>query len=262
MYHCVAGREWMDGPTIGVAVFACVFSSAILGVYVHARMPSGLLTQQAVAFVRRSVWIVALMAGLLLALLTGYLFVQFDSASRDVKQFSSRLVEMDRTLRQLGPAAEPSRALLFRYGARAMRDIWPQTHPRLGPDDAHTGQLFVQLEQSVSALNREVTAQRDASGAALAGLRDLDRARWAMYDRDGVSLSPWLMGALVFWLMVTFGTLGLSAPRTPLVMGSLFLCAVALGSAVFLAVEYADPYVGIITVSSEPVQNALFALSE
>jgi hypothetical protein len=35
-----------------------------------------------------------------------------------------------------------------------------------------------------------------------------------------------------------------------------------LSSAVFLAVEYADPFEGVIIVSSEPMRNALFSLSD
>jgi hypothetical protein len=252
----------MDGPTTGAVVFACLFSSALAGVYVHARLPTGVLTEQASAVVRRGVWIIALMAALLLVLLTGYLFVYFDAATRDVKQFSARLVQMDQTLRQIGPSADPARGLLFRYGARTMRDVWPNTHPRLGPDDTHAPRLFSELESAVDTLRSNDPRMSELDAQARLGLHDLDRARWAMTERDGTIMSPWLVAVPVFWLMVTFGTLGLSAPRTKLVLGSLFLCALALAGAVFLVVEYADPFVGVITVSSEPVQNALFALSE
>ncbi|MCW3476222.1 bestrophin-like domain [Limobrevibacterium gyesilva] len=252
----------MDGPTTGVAVFACLFSSAVAGLIAHARLPAKLLTRRATTAIRRSVWIVAMMAALMLALLTVQLKTHFDSASRDVRNFSSQIVALDRTLRQLGPEADPARSLLFRYSARIMKDVWPQTHPKLGPADTHATKLFGELERAIGDLESPDARMRDLEVAAMAQLHEIARARWNLGDRDATQLSPWLVSFLVLWLMLTFGSLSLSAPRSPLVMGALFLCALALSSEVFLTVEFADPYVGLIIVSSEPVQNALFALSE
>ena len=72
---------------------------------------------------------------------------------------------------------------------------------------------------------------------------------------------------VLFWLMLTFASFGLSAPlgragANTLVITTLFLSAIALGGAMFLLEEYNDPFRGVIIVSHEPLQAALFAISE
>ena len=102
----------------------------------------------------------------------------------------------------------------------------------------------------------------EVDAQAREGLRSLARARSTLNDHAGGALSPWTLAVLVFWLMLTFASLGLGAPRTPAVLGMLGLGALAIAGGIFLMVEYSDPYDGIIVVSSEPMQNALFALAE
>lgn len=252
----------MDGPLTAVAVVLCLCSSALVGVFVHARLPTGVLTRGTADTLRRGVSIVALMAGLLLALLTANLKSGFDSADRAVQRFGAEVTELDGALRHVGPAAAPARALLFRYTARTMKDIWPDSSPQLGLDGTQASRLQGQLEAAILALPAGTPAQQEAASIARDAYQEMLHTRWSMDERTNLLTSPWLVPILVFWLMLTFVTLGLWAPRTPLVLGTLFLCAVALGGAVFLVVEYADPFAGVIIVSREPVQNALFAISE
>ena len=252
----------MDGPLAGIVVFACLTIAALLGVAIHARLPSGLVSAESGGAIRRGVWIIAIMAAIMLSTLTVYLKTHFDAATRDVRAFSFQLVDLDRTLRRIGPPATASRALLFRYAARTMKDVWPATDPRLGPDDTHAVRLFTELETAISRLQSTTVPSRDFEATARRLLHEVGRARWTLDERAGQSVSPWIISIIVLWLMLTFASLGLSAQRSRAVLGILVICAASLGSAVFLAVEYADPYQGVIIVSYEPLQNALFALSE
>jgi hypothetical protein len=245
----------MDGPAVAVMVIACLMSAAGLGAYAHARLPVTVLTRPMTDLIRRGVWIVALMAGLLLALMTVHVRTYFDTADQDVRRFSGEVVQLDHLLRRAGPAGEPARDALFRYAARTMKDVWPQTHPPIGPDDAHASVLLARLEDRIAAL-RTISPE----AAAAETLRDLEATGWRLSDHERLQVAPWLLPLLVFWLMLTFGSLGLSAPRTPWAAGTLALFALALGGAVFLVIEYADPYTGVIVVSSQPLQDALFAL--
>jgi|GEM_PF-3739341 len=252
----------MNGLTTGIVVFACLAGATLLGTRMQAFFPPGRISAQNAHAIRRGVWIIAMMAGIMLAALTVYLKTHFDTASRDVRAFSFQLVDLDRTLRRLGPDAEPARALLFRYAARTMKDVWPASNPRLGPDDVHAAQLYNDLESAVIALQPTSAALRDQVSTARRLLYEVGRARWTLDERAGQTVSPWIICVIVFWLMLTFSSLGLSSVRSRIATTMLMVCAASLSSAVFLAVEYADPYEGVIIVSSEPVQNALYTLTE
>jgi hypothetical protein len=252
----------MDGPALGVGVFLFLCGSALAGVFAHARMPPGMLTGRTTVAIGRGVTVVAVLAALTLALMTVYMKSQFDVVHRDVRHFSARLIELDHVLRQLGPDARPARALLFGYGAQTLKDIWPESQPRLGPDGARPAELLHRLEDSVTALHPGDPAQQELAARARESVRELVATNWNLDRQSGPLLSPWLTGTLVFWLMLSFAAFGLVAPRTKLVLGTLSLCAAALAAGVFVMADYASLWGGVIFVSSEPLQNALFVMTE
>ena len=124
------------------------------------------------------------------------------------------------------------------------------------------GELREQLRNALEALPALGPTRVQSIIEARVILRDIVTTRLMIYESTGSPLSPWLTAALVVWLMVTFGSLGLTAPPTPIVVASFFLLAIALGSAAFLIEEYEDPFSGVITVSSVPMENALFRVAE
>jgi hypothetical protein len=252
----------MDGPGVGIGVFVFLFGSALAGVLAHARMPPGILTSRATLVIGRGVTVITMLAVLLLALMTVYVKTQFDVADRDVRHFSAQLTELDHELRQLGPEAEPARVLLFGYGARTLKDIWPEAQPRLGPDGARPAELLHRLEDSIDALRTGEPARQELAARAHQSVRTLIDTRWNLDPQPGSLLSPWLTAILVFWLMLSFAAFGLVAPRTRLTLAALSLCAAALAAGVFLLVDYASAFGGVIFVSSEPLQNALFTMTD
>ena len=54
---------------------------------------------------------------------------------------------------------------------------------------------------------------------------------------------------------------GLLAPRNSLVVFVLFVCALSVGSAMFLILEMETPFSGMIRVSAEPLHAAIERLS-
>jgi len=67
---------------------------------------------------------------------------------------------------------------------------------------------------------------------------------------------------LVFWLTITFASFGLFAPRHATVLVVLCVCALSVGSAVFLILEMDTPFDGVLKVSAEPLRYALAHLNQ
>jgi hypothetical protein len=61
---------------------------------------------------------------------------------------------------------------------------------------------------------------------------------------------------LLFWLTITFASFGLFAPRNAMVVTVLFVCALSVGSAVFLVLEMDGPFDGLLKVSADPLRYA------
>jgi hypothetical protein len=66
---------------------------------------------------------------------------------------------------------------------------------------------------------------------------------------------------LLFWLTITFVSFGLFAPRNHSVVSVLLVCALSVGSAVFLVLEMDAPFDGLLKVSPEPLRQALELLN-
>jgi hypothetical protein len=65
-----------------------------------------------------------------------------------------------------------------------------------------------------------------------------------------------VIGILVSWIVAIFVSFGLSAPRSPAVHASL-ICALAVGSAIFMILELDCPFNGLLRISSKPGANAI-----
>ena len=88
------------------------------------------------------------------------------------------------------------------------------------------------------------------------------QARWFVFAGGGTSvLLPFLV-VLTFWLTITFASYGLFAPRNATVFSILFVCALSVGSAVFLILEMDGPFDGVLRVSGEPLRNAIAHLNQ
>ena len=88
------------------------------------------------------------------------------------------------------------------------------------------------------------------------------QARWLVFAGGGASILLPFLVVLTFWLTITFVSYGLFAPRNATVFSVLFVCALSVGSAVFLILEMDGPFDGVFRVSGEPLRNAVAHLNQ
>jgi hypothetical protein len=67
---------------------------------------------------------------------------------------------------------------------------------------------------------------------------------------------------LVFWLVVLFISFGLYSPRNPTVIGTMFFSALSVSGAMFLIIELAHPFEGLVQLSDLPLRTALSHLAQ
>src|SRR5262245_61576681 len=73
---------------------------------------------------------------------------------------------------------------------------------------------------------------------------------------------PLFLAILLWWLVITFATFGVCAPRNGTVVAVLFLCALSVSSALFLILETDGPFDGVLRVSCDPLRYALGPLNQ
>lgn len=62
---------------------------------------------------------------------------------------------------------------------------------------------------------------------------------------------------LVFWLTIIFVSFGLFTPPNATVVTTLFVCALSVASALYLILELAHPFGGLLQIPSAPLREAV-----
>src|SRR4051794_30992418 len=93
-------------------VFACVFGSAMLGLFLGKVLPDRHLDNSSKDIIKLSTGMIVMLAALVLGLMVSSAKGKFDQANNELMQASVKTVVLDRNLAQYGPEAKEIRAML------------------------------------------------------------------------------------------------------------------------------------------------------
>jgi len=251
----------MNSIAIGLIVFACCFGGALFGMFLSTRLPEQHLSGDSKNVVNMGMGLIGTMTALVLGLLVASAKSYYDTQSTELTGMSADIVLLDRVLAHYGPETQEVRDLLHGAVARTLELLWPQDsqrNPQMTPTAAG-GEIILDKIQELSPKN---DTQHSLQAQAVNMAIDLGKTRWLMFEQGGSAISTPLLAMLVFWLAIIFTSFGLFAPRNATVMTTLFLCALAVATAIFLILEMYSPFNGLIQISSAPLRSALAHLGK
>ena len=242
-------------------VFACVFGSSLLGMFVRRLLPDKHLDAESKDAVRLAMGLVATTLALVLGLLIASAKGFYDTQSAELTQLASNVVLLDRILAHYGPEAADLRTLLRSSVTReaAIMFAWDgstKTHDQPSP---LKGEALFDGIQELSPKNEN---QRTLQAHALSLGIQVGQARWLILEQRTVPIPMSLLVTLLFWLIILFISFGLLAPPNLTVLGTLLVAAGAVSSAIFLIFEMYHPYTGLIRLSDAPIRAALAQLGQ
>lgn len=244
---------------VGWLVFLCAFGGALLGLFLQSVLPEHHLSAESKNVIGLGVGLIGTMAALLLGLLIASAQGTYEAQRGELAQLSAKVVLLDRLLAHYGPEAAPIREQLRLSTQRVMAQMWPGKDPpgatkRLG--GAGGDRVYEDLQE----LSPHNDQQRWIQSQALATVMDLGNLRALMSAQSGAQIPLIFLILVVFWLTVVFISFGLFAARNTTVIATLFLCALAVATAIFLILELNHPYAGLIRLRADPLQAALAQL--
>jgi hypothetical protein len=250
----------MNYIAIRLIVFACVFGSALFGMFLRGVLPEQHLSADSKDTVRLGMGMVATMAALVLGLLVASAKNFYDTQSTDLTQLSANVILLDRVLAHYGPETKEVRDVLRGAVARTIDLIWHQGQQ--GSQMAPTAAGGEILYDKIQALSPQNDVQGALKAQASSMAIDLGKLRWLMFEQGSASVSLPLLAVLVFWLAIVFSSFGLFAPRNATTIAALFVCALSISGAIFLILEMYTPFEGLMQVSSAPLRSALAHLGQ
>jgi hypothetical protein len=209
--------------------------------------------------------LIATMTALVLGLVTASAKNSFDSIDTAVKQSAIDVLTLDRVLARYGPETGEIRTHLKHAIRVRMEMIWPQNSSKpadLNPIRSGAGARAEALADAIRGLQPRADSQRALQSQALDLAEALLQARWFALASTQTSVPVPFLVVLLFWLTITFASFGLFAPRNPTVLAVLFVCALSVGSAVFLILEMDGPFDGVLKVSPDALRSAYAHLNQ
>ena len=119
-----------------------------------------------------------------------------------------------------------------------------------------------QIEDDILQLQPKTETQRWLKAEALKLTEEVLRTRWRLLSNASLSVPRTFLVAAIFWLSMTFGSFGLSAPRNATVVTVFVISTLSVAAAVFLILELDGAFEGIIRISSEPFRYTLSNLGK
>jgi hypothetical protein len=233
-------------------VFACVFGSAMLGIYLCPLLPDKDVSSDSRDAIRLGMGLVATMVALVLGLLVASAKSFFDTQCAEVTQLSADFVLLDRTLKYYGPEARETRAAL-----RTLLTREPELVKLLQGSEKGDPQDSDSVAEKIQQLTPKDDNQRTLKAQALSLLFQLGQTRWLMFEQNTVPIPRLLFVMLISWLVMLFASFGLFAPRNATVLTGLLLSAVAVCGAILLILELYHSQAGLIRVSDAPLKAAI-----
>ena len=253
----------MDAWAIGAIVFVCIFGGALLGMYLRCKLPPQHLGDDSKDAVKLGMGLVATMAALVLGLMVATAKSSYDSKKSGIDQISAKLILLDGMLAQYGPETQNARLRLRNIVAIGLQKIWPADASQdssLAPTTTAEGENLYSL---ILGLAPSDDRQRALQSTALQLGVEVAQARWLLVaETESSDVSVVFLVILIFWLTVLFASFGLYAPPNMTVISTLSLSALSVSAAVFLIMELAQPFTGLVHISSAPLRTALSHLAQ
>lgn len=233
-------------------IFALVLSGILIG---HA-LPGQRLNKESQDAVRLSVGFIATMAALVLSLLIASAKSTFDTQSGQVKRITSDLILLDNLLAQYGPEATPIRSLMRNVVPAFADRIWREKTTNAGEPfeaSANAEALLMKLQ----TLSPQNDLQRSLQAQAIQASNDLTQTRLLLFAETDTGIPvPFLI------VLVIFASFSLFATLNATVFIILSVLALSASGAIFLILELAEPFTGLLIIPSEPLRDALGPLSQ
>ena len=255
---CAYAYGMKVGPYIGLMVLVGVFASALLGMWIRRRLPESHLSEETKGVVTLSMGVVGTLTALVLSLLIATASSTFNTRNQQITEKAAKVVQLDRLLRRYGPEADGLRALLRRYAAMRLQDLFPQG--RAAPpllEDPQAITLFEEFQDRLASMEGRSAPQRWLLSQAQALSGDVEQVRWLLVEQEALGIPVPVLLVVLFWLCLLFMNFGLFAPPNATVTVALVLCSLAVAGAIQTILDLSRPFEGVVRVSGQPLRHAL-----
>lgn len=247
----------------GLVAFCCIFAPGLAGLALGRILPQDQASEATHKAVQLTMSVVGLLAALVLGLLVASAKSSLDTSSKEVEQFGTSLVLLDRDAVHLGSEAVPVRALLRAFTEEKITQTWTQTWTEdpAAADHSRTVKLLEDIQARVRAFVPQTDTEREARTSSLRLIDDIKQNSRLLAVQQSRHVPRFFLIVVVFWLGVLFFSYGVFSPPNAVVIAAMVIAAFSVSAAVNLIIDMDHPFAGYIAVSKVPMQQALDSMT-
>ena len=241
----------MSSLLICIVIFILFMAAGYAGLQVQSNLAPEHKTDATKGVVGQVSGLVTFLLALVLGTLIGVSFAYYSGQRTNLENFSAQILRLDQALAQFGPETKPMRDKLKEGIRKGYDTFW-------GGGDVDPAALTVERPlanaQAISDYLATLQPKTDAQKAALAtaglysGMVEQSRLLMSLQVAAG-PVSWFLIAILVFWTAALFFAIGLYAEPNALVYSALTFGALSIAFAIFLILEFGQPYTGLFRVT-------------
>ncbi len=244
-----------------VLVMCVIFAGCLLGVLLQHSLPT-----QHVADAKSAITTIQGLVGLLLALVLGLLvgtsYGVYSQQQSEVHTLGSQILQLDLALERYGPAADRGRELLKQElvasrerfwrqgGAEPVRLAYGESRAELRDFDG----FFAVLKPADDEQRHQLETARQLSSSIV-------QTHYLMSRQLRSRIPKALLVSVVSWATLLFTCIGASTTVNALAITYEALGAAAVASAIYLILEFSQPYLGLFSISPEGIDQVIAELS-
>ncbi len=250
-------------------LLALLLGAAATGYITKTLLPERHRSRDSFELVQLTINLLVTFTAIVLGLLTTSVKSGFDLAYSVRGQDAAALAQLDRCLRDYGPETDAMRGQLRAYTAAVIASTWPDEPP---PEGVHypdvkgmpltgespvLGAIVDGVGSTLRRLQPPDTLRQHIQTVCEQQYADLVKSRWAVIEQARPSMSTPFYWVLVFWLVILFASIGLTAPANPVAVIVIGLSAVSITVAMFVILDLDLPYGGLFGIPSNSMRHAL-----
>jgi hypothetical protein len=241
----------MSNLLIFIVIFILFMAAGYAGLQLQSQLAPEHKTDGTKGVVGQVSGLVTFLLALVLGTLIGVSFAYYSGQRTNLENFSAQILRLDQALAQFGPETKPMRDKLKEGITKGYETFW-------GGGDIDPKALTVEVPlaraQAISDYLATLQPKTDAQKAALATAAQyssmVEQSRLLMSLQVAAGPVSWfLIAILVFWTAALFFAIGLCAEPNALVYSALTFGALSIAFAIFLILEFGQPYTGLFRVT-------------
>jgi hypothetical protein len=241
-------------------VMCVIFAGSLVGILLQHLLPT-----QHIADAKSAITTIQGLVGLLLALVLGLLiwtsYGVYSQQRSEAQTLGSQILQLDLALERFGPAADRGRELLRQElmgtrnrfwggGAGLARMTYCESRAELRDFDG----FFAELKPSTDEQRHQLDTARQLSASIV-------QTHYLMSRQLNSPIPQALLISVVSWATLLFTCVGALSSANALAIIYQALGAASVASAIYLILEFSQPYLGLFRISPDGVDQVIVALS-